>query len=325
MDSLQKQQAQERITQAQNILVAVNKKSSLDALAAGLALYLSLKKLGKNVTIMAKAPTAGDARLLFGVGDIGENKNGQNLVINIENAIKNVDKVSYYLDQSTLKIIIHAFPNSTGIRQEDITYDRTTSKPDVVMAIDYENFDEMKNDITHEQEIDPNVLLIGISAGKPVKKFTQIEVVDEESPSICELVAGFFQTMAFPIDEDISFNLYSGIANATQMFSPKLVKSTTFQTAAWLFKFGVGKASLAQTSMPISSTTGSFSQPVQQLSSEVKNKIDYIGDQLSSSQDKALDIAETPLEQVEIEKHTDKDWLKPPKIYRGSKSFDMES
>lgn len=329
MDDLLKKQALDKITQAHTILVAVSKKSLFDGLASGLALYLSLKKLGKNVTIIAKAPTVGDARLLFGVGDIGKNKDDKNLVINIGNAIKNVDKVSYYLEQNTLKIIVHAFPNSSGIKQEDIAYDRISSKPEVIFAIGYEEFDELKNDITHEQEIDPNTYIVNINRIKTVKKFAQIEIADPQSPSVSELIAGFFQIMAFPLDEDISFNLYSGIANATQMFSPKLVKPTTFETAAWLFKFGAGKASLAQSA---TSTTASFSEPRtqtmhtnQEMPSRLQNQIDYHPQEQPSAQSSNLELDQIPLEQVELEKQSEKDWLKPPKIYRGSKSFDIES
>jgi len=318
MDNSLKDQAESKIIGAESVVVAVSKNSDLDGLASGLSLYLSLKKLNKNVKIIAKAPTVSDARLLYGVGEIGKKANSKNLVIGVKDAIKNVDKVTYFLDQDILKIIVHALPDSTGVREGDVTFESSSTPADLLISIGYNNIKELNTDIAHEQEINSNTYIINVNREKPIKKFAQIEVVDPASPSLSETIAGFSQVLALPIDEDIAFNLYTGIASATQMFSPKVARPETLSTAAWLLKFGAGKSGLAQGSavpgvLPDQSLNQSDTQiptrPIDQIQMTQKN----------DEQDT------TPIEQVEREGKADSDWLKPPKMYRGSKSFDIES
>ncbi len=320
MDSSLKDQAESKIVGAESVVVAVSKNSSLDGLASGLSIYLSLKKLNKNVKIIAKAPTVNDARLLYGVGDIGRKENSKNLVIGVKNAVKNVDKVTYFLDQDILKIIVHALPDSTGVTEGDVVFESASTPADLLISVGYNSIEELNTDIAHEQEINPNMYIINVNREKPMKKFAQIEVVDPSSPSLSETIAGFSQVLALPIDEDIAFNLYTGIASATQMFSPKLARPETLSTAAWLLKFGAGKSGLAQDS------SSKIIQPNDNLSQNQGNPISPIQptDQMQMST-KPDEQDTTPIEQVEREGTADSDWLKPPKMYRGSKSFDIES
>lgn len=318
MDNSLKDQAESKIIGAENVLIAVSNTSDLDGLASGLSLYLSLRKLNKNVKIVAKAPTVSDARLLYGVGEIGKKTNSKNLVISVKEAVKNVDKVTYFLEGDVLKIIVHALPESVGITEGDVTFEPSSSPADLLISVGYNSAEELNTDIMHEQEINPNMYIINVNREKPNKKFAQIEVVDPLSPSLSETIAGFSQVLALPIDEDVAFNLYTGIASATQMFSPKIARPETLSTAAWLLKFGAGKSGLAQDARTpriqpneslVQNNTAGAPEPVDQM--QMTQKTD--------EQDT------TPIEQVEREGTADSDWLKPPKMYRGSKSFDIES
>ncbi len=321
MDTTLKDQVQGNLTKAQNILIAVSKNSGLDGLASGLALYLSLRKLKKNVTIFAKDPTVNDARLLYGVGDIGKKLGSKDLVIEVNDAIKNVDKVTYNLDKDVLKIVIHALPTSHGVNKEDLTFNETYSAADLLISIGYTNGQELNTDIEHGLENNTNIFIINIDKATPDKKFAQIEIIDHQSPSISETVTGLTQLVALPVDEDIAFNLYTGIASATRMFSPSVARPQTLSTAAWLLKIGAGKAGLAQKPNPEQSQPQDIQ--IQPATSQLQTE-DTIQQQENYSQTQG-EINTTPIEQVEREVQDQEDWLKPPKIYRGSKSFDIES
>ncbi len=303
MDNNLKQQAQDHLASAQSISIIVNPKTGFDGIAAGLSLYLSIKKLGKIVSIIAKNPTVGDARLLYGVDKIGKNDDKKDLVISIADAVKNVDKVTYFLEGDILKIVVHAFPQSEGISTEEITFDKTSTKTDLFFSIGYESLEDLRKDLAHEQDINSNVWIINLNNAIVEKKFAQLDLNDPNVSGISELTTSFFQLLALPLDEDIAFNLYSGVAAASQMFSPKIVTPNTLHAAAWLLKFGAGKASLAQSSSKHQEPDISF--PTQNQA--------------------VTEIQETQEEQIEREKQAQKEWLKPPKIYRGSKSFDIES
>lgn len=316
MDNNLKQQIQDRFTSAQNILVVVSQNAGFDGTAAGLSLYLSIKKLGKNVSIIAKNPTVGDAQLLYGVDKIGKNDQKKDLVINVADAVKNVDKVTYFLEGETLKIVVHAFDQSNGISIEEITFDKTSTKAEMLLSIGFTSIDQLRNELIHEQDINSNVWIINLNNAKTIKKFAQLDLSDSNASGLSEITTNLFQLLALPLDEDIAFNLYSGIAVASQMFAPKVVTSNTLQVAAWLLKFGAGKAGLAQSSGALSGKTPNTTESTLSQGSIIQSF-----DQNQS----ANEILETPEEQIEREKQAQKEWLKPPKIYRGSKSFDIES
>ncbi len=307
MDDYLKKQTLEKLSNARNILIALAQNSDLDGLAAALALYLSLKKVGKSAIVSAKEPSVGEAQQLYAIDKIGATNHKNDLLITVSNAVKNVDKVSYYLESDQLKIVVHCLPTSDGISTNDVSLDKTVSKPDLIFAIDFESADHLKQEITHEQNIDSNTWLISINLKDVAQKFAQVHYYDKFSTSLSELTANLLQSLSLPFDEDISFNLYSGIKFATNAFSPKFTNPSTLEIAQYLLKFGAGSASLAQKRGDKISKTESPT--------------------LQNAADKNLynESAETPIEQIEAKENLKESWLKPPKIYRGSKSFDRES
>src|SRR3989344_8647468 len=154
MDQYLKQKTLENLTKAHNVIIYAAKQTGFDGLASSLAICLSLKKIGKDVTIVAPPPTVGDSQKLYGVEHINQTPDSKNLVIAIDNAVKNVDKVSYFLDNEKLKIIIHVLPNSPGISKEEISFEKTSAKPDMIFAIGAESSQEVEREITHEQIVD---------------------------------------------------------------------------------------------------------------------------------------------------------------------------
>lgn len=325
MDDYLKGQTLEHLAKAQNVLIAVSQNIGFDGLAAGLALYLSVKKLGKNASILAKPPTVNDAKMLYGVDKIGKGGGEKNLVVVVDNAVKNVEKVTYFLDEHKLKIVIHSFPGSKGTAKEDISYEETASKQDLIFAVGFNSISELKNEVTHEQIINSDTWTVSISKNTMSQKFAQVSIHEHQAASISEITAILLQDLALPVDEDIAFNLYSGISHATQMFSPSYSRPSSFEAALWLVKFGAGKASLAGTArLP------GFASPRGQAYDaglDITKVTSVPPEELAKKTVLAemIDRQETRIEEVEVKEKSREAWLKPPKIYRGSKSFDSES
>src|SRR3989344_5335491 len=245
MDDYLKEETQKNLASAQSVLVAVAKDANFDALASGLALFLCLKKLGKNVSIIGPTPKVSDAQSLYAVDKISKEQGNNNLVITINNAIDKVDKVTHFLDGKTLKLVIHALPGSEGAQEEDIGFEYSTVYPDFIFAIGYESIDQLRKEFAHEQDINPDTWIVSINKDKMSQKFAQVNLGDPGGSSICEITTAAIKTLSLPIDEDIAFNLYSGMSQATRKFSPSLTTPATLETAQYLIKFGAGKASLA--------------------------------------------------------------------------------
>ena len=314
-----------KLTKSEQPLIVVSPKGTFDDLAAGLALYLSVKNLGKKSSIYANVPTVDEARKLYGVGEIGSVKNQENIVITVQNAVKSVDKVSYFLDSDNrLNITVHALPGGPGVSKEDVSFDNLPTLSDIVFAIGFESKMELEQIITPEQLNNPNVLTISINRSPMSQKIAQIDVMDNESMSISEAVTDMIQKLALPVNEDIAYNLFSGISFASGNFSPAKSTQKSFQLAGWLVKFGAGKSSMAASlpGDPRFYKTATFApQGTSSRSMTAKSAIDNVPAQQnfpSQVQDPASNLPQQASQ-------SNKDWLRPPKIYKGSKSFDRES
>src|SRR3989344_349471 len=324
-----------KLTKSEQPLVVVSPRGTFDDLAAGLALYLSVKNLGKKSSIYANVPTVDEASRLYGVGEIGNVKNQKNFVITVQNAVKNVDKVSYFLDSDNrLNITVHALPGGPGVSEEDVSFDNLLVLSDIVFSIGFESKMELEQIITPEQLNNPNVLTISINRPTMSQKIAQIDVIDNESMSMCETVTEMIQNLALPVNEDIAYNLFAGISFASGNFLPAKSTQRSFQLAGWLVKFGAGKSSMAtslqnasrfyktQTFAPQGTSSRSMTAKSAALGKVANNLTpDHVSPQHnfpSQVQDAASNLPQQTLQ-------SNKDWLRPPKIYKGSKSFDRES
>lgn len=315
MEDALKNQILDNLTKAQNIQIVSAETTGLDGLAAGLALLLSLLKLQKNVSIIAKSPSVGDAQSLYGVDNIGKKKGKSNFVIVVDNAVQTVDKVTHSLEGEKLKIVVHPFGSTSGVAREQISFEESTQSPDLVLALGIDSVDQLRSEITHEQNLDPNVFIIAVGSQKSQQKFAQI-YINYGLPSLSENVSLMIQDLALPVDEDIAFNLYSGIKNASDNFSPSSTSQATLEIASWLIKFGAGKASMAGRPTSQAQPRG---EPQPQIDQGTHQRLQTFPEPQFYSDE----ILNTPLENVEQEDQ--KDWLKPPKIYKGSKSFGGEN
>lgn len=338
MDQILKDKTLANISKSQLILIIVNKDSGIDGLAAGLGLHLSLEKLGKKTALMAKAPSVGDAQKLYGVDKIGKFKGSKNLVIVIDNAIETIDRVSHFLDGEKLKLILHVFPQSSGISQNQIAFEEESIKPDILFTIGFNSEDQLKTEIAHVQNIDSTTWLVNISLKDLGQLLAQVNVFNENAASLCEITADFINQLALPVDEDIAYNLYTGISEATSMFSPVLTGPLSLEVAGRLLKFGAGRASLAQyrqnpaqinslispqSNPPVSQPSETPKSPTLQAQHSPE-ETKPVGEETPSvsaqtqTPDPAFSAAPQPLK-------SDKNWLNPPKIYKGSQPFDGNS
>lgn len=313
MDQNTKEKTLENLTKSETILVAVSADSGLDGLAAGLAIYLSLLKLGKKVSILAKSPSVNDALTLYGVDQIGRLAGKQNLIVVVADAVDSVDKVTYLLEGDKLKIVIHALSQGRGLSPQQVSIGQMLSRPDLIFTFGFDSVEKLHKLITREQNIDSTAWLVSISKDDVSQNFAQANICNPKAASLCEITGQILQDLALPLDEDIAYNLYTGIAQATANFSPAKSTSESFQIASWLIKFGAGKASLAHQPM------ASFSQrqsPVT-LSRTLPEEEQLAQDR----QQLPKSFSQIPIEEVEQEKQLQQDWLRPPKIYKGSQAF----
>lgn len=312
MDQNSKEQTLEGLTKSENIAIVVAKDLAFDGLASGLALYLSLAKLDKQVIILAPEPQVADAQKIYGVDHVGKTSGIKTPLIIVRNAPETVDKVTYFLDGDTLKVVIHPLARGSGVAKDQISLEYTNNQIELVFALGFASIEKLRSEITREYTIGSDTRIISIDKQEPSQKYAQSNFIDPSVTCVSELTAQLIQDLALPIDEDIAYNLYAAIREATGNFSPAKASTKTLEIASWLLKFGAGRASLAQ----------KFDQNRHEetTSALLPSPIPSAG----SLFDRTPTIEELEGKQEHTEARSG-DWLKPPKIYQGSKSFDREN
>ena len=348
MDPNLKQQLVDTIAKSDSILIALAKELGFEGLASATALYLSLIKLDKNAMISASQPSVADAQKLYAVDRIGQKEGSKNPVVIIDNAIESVDKVTHFLEGDKLKLVIHPLPGAPIITKDQINIEYISAPAQLIFSIGFTSLHDLRNSFTHEQEITPETIIINITEQESNQKFAQMEIVSKDVSGIAEAMARTLRDASLPLDEDISYNLYEGIRERTDNYAASLVKEGTLEIASWLLKFGAGKASLAKTELraaPIAPQPTAmhkepgFDQGYENLINALnqtpplprRNQPSYpmpkfdLLDKLKSQQEVEMQNEQAEgLDKGEAEgtdegSAADNDWLKPPKIYKGSK------
>src|SRR5687767_1315359 len=163
MDS-QRQQAAERIKQANNILVTVSNNPSVDQLAACIGLTLALNKMGKHGTAVFSGQVPSTLEFLQPEKTIEKNTDSlRDFIISLDKS--KADKLRYKVEDTVVKIFIT--PYRTSIGQEDLQFSQGDFNVDVVVALGVHEKEDLDQAITAHGRIlhDATVATINTKKG----------------------------------------------------------------------------------------------------------------------------------------------------------------
>src|SRR4030042_992447 len=109
-DSYPFNELQPQLSSGRNFLIAFPQRANFDQVAASLALYLSLRKAGKNVHIVSPEPMRVEFSHLVGVDKVSNKITGGDLVVTLDFPIANIDKVSYNDEGGKLNLVVKGKP-----------------------------------------------------------------------------------------------------------------------------------------------------------------------------------------------------------------------
>src|SRR3972149_7734872 len=116
MDNLTFSKIKEAIEKYSNIAVATRRDPSVDEMAAALSLYLSLKNLGKNLSIATPSNPLVEVSSLVGIDEVKTTlgQEAGDLVVSFPYKEGEIEKVSYTRDDNFLNIVVKAGENGLG-------------------------------------------------------------------------------------------------------------------------------------------------------------------------------------------------------------------
>lgn len=256
---------------AQDILILLPQNPDLDAVAAGLALYLSLKKKNLSASIGCATPMTVNLNRLFAVDKIKQHIGNQNLVITFDYPEDSLEKVSYDKDVANQKFHITVEPKAsmTTLDPQSVNYSYTGAKADLIFVIASRTLEDLGSLYQTEKALfdKPNKTLVNLSHLDNNNQFGTVNIYDPTASGSCEITATVLSNLDLPLDADIATNLLAGIEASSANFSAPNLTADTFSTVAHLISQGGKKGYLSSQPSPTQPSlspfdkTASFSTP----------------------------------------------------------------
>ena len=217
-------QVSELLGTAQAILVVLPLDLNSDKVAAGLSLYLSLKKAGKQVSVVCSTSMTVEYSSLVGVDKIASKIKGKNLTVSFDYIEDAIEKVSYNIENNKFNLVIQPKEGLAPISTDKVEYSYSGGQADLVFIIG----DTDKKDLGKIYE-------------ENKKLFDQVKIVNISEPEAAcssELVAKLLAQLQLPVDADIATNLLKGIEETTKIFSATKAGAGTLEAAVFCLRAG---------------------------------------------------------------------------------------
>ena len=221
------------IESANSILILLPKKPYLDQVAAGLSLFLSLKR-NKEINISCSSEMVVEFNRLVGVDKITTELGNKNLTVRFSDYdAANIERVSYDIENGRFKLTVIPKPGCNSPKKDQLEIFQSGVSAELIILIGGGSVSHFPS-LNSKDFSNSKVLHLGI---KDIG-FREIISFVRPASSVSEIVAGFIKDGNYYLDPDIATNLIAGIEDESNQFNGSDVTAETFQTVADLMRAG---------------------------------------------------------------------------------------
>jgi hypothetical protein len=235
--SVEAQALKETLAAAANIVIVIPENASKDAVAAGLALYLSLQQANKTVkAVYPKQPTVAWSHLI-GINKLVPQIGNKNFIISLDYIEGAIEKVSYNIEGDKFNLVIEPRPGAAEFSEKNVHYRYEGLLADLVITINALTLEDLGKVYTDNKALLDEKPLLNIDSNPNNKQYGKINLV-RPAGATSEIVAELIRATQLPINGDIATNLYDGLVGGSRNFMLPIVSAHTFEIAAWLLTQG---------------------------------------------------------------------------------------
>ncbi len=212
------------INQSKNICL-IPSENEPESLTASLALFYTLRELGKNVNLISeKFPE----KLNFLIPPVDFISAPKNFVISIPRSITDISQIYYEKTDESLKI--HLTTDKGSLKKENISFYFQESKPDLILTFGIQDFKKYL-----ESKLDSFAFLLGseiinIDNNESNLRFGQVNVVEQKSLAqiTLEIIKSFNESL---VNKNIANCILAGLIIYYENFK-KATPSEVFRIAS---------------------------------------------------------------------------------------------
>lgn len=235
-----KQQVVEILRNQKRFLILTHKSVDGDAIGSMLALYLTLKRLGKEVVAFYGEATPSVFNYLPDLDSIEKSFNGsRSFVISIDTADTKPDKVMYKSHDNKLDIIIT--PKEGLFEEKMVSFSKGQFNFDAIIVLDSTDLERLGSIYEESPEIFYEVPVVNIDHHPGNDHFGKINLVDLTSTSTSEILVSVIEALTGDpkfFDEKIATALLTGIITDTNSFQNTNTTPKSLTVAAQLVAAG---------------------------------------------------------------------------------------
>lgn len=237
---MRNQKLQDKLNQAKSFLVILPSNPTFDKVASGLALFLSLKKRGKDVNIICPTAMLAGFNHLIGIDKVTDRIGNRNLLISFDYVKDAIEKVSYNMDNNKFNLVIEPKEGQPAPDPRKVSYRYSGSNAEAFFLIGVFRFEDLGPVYENLRGFLKDKMVVDIDNYPQKVALTETSFLDPHAGSCSELMTNFLKDYQLPVDQDLATNLFLGLENNTQGFKLR-VRPETFEAAAWCLRHGARK------------------------------------------------------------------------------------
>ncbi|MFH1218323.1 MAG: DHH family phosphoesterase [Candidatus Peregrinibacteria bacterium] len=238
------------IRRSSKILILPSAPPDGDCIGSAIALYLTLKKLHKEATVVCQDVVPDLLNFLPHTNMIGDSlQSSTDLIISLDTRKAQVDSIQSIKDNDKVDIIIT--PKNGRFSEEDISFNKGKIDYDLIITVDTAVLSQLGKVYENNIELFHQIPVINIDHHISNSHFGKINYVDIMSSSTTELLLPVIEELAKEeqmdlIDEDIATLLLTGIITDTGSFQNANTTPKSFAKAAQLIAYGARQQEIIQ-------------------------------------------------------------------------------
>lgn len=242
MELTPKQQTTQAIVSAKKILVLTHVNPDGDALGSLIALFLVLKKIGKDVIAVTPEMVPTALGFLPNINDLTKGFSGtKDFIITVNTANTQVDRLGYKHIPEENKLNIVITPLGGSFKEQDVSFSYGTFKFDLIIVLDSPDLERLGPLYEGQSALFYETPVVNIDHHAGNDFFGKINWVDLTSTSTAEILVSLMESLAREnplIDENIATALLTGIITDTGSFQNANTTPKSLTVAAQLVAAG---------------------------------------------------------------------------------------
>lgn len=239
------QQAFEYIKKSRNILIVLPEFAQADAVSSGLALFLSLKKMGKSLSLVSARPVSEKLSFLPSLKEIKTSlQNTRDFIISVKTEKNKVEKLRYETGENEIKIILTA---QGQLEKNQIELSPGLFKYELIITIGAPDLESLGQIFEQNTELFFNQPVLNIDHQSSNEGYGQINLINASASSNSEIISQLLESLEKNlIDKEIATCLLTGLIQETKSFQSTKTKPQTLILASVLINKGADKEKIVE-------------------------------------------------------------------------------